>query len=337
MWDLQTKSIWSPFDGVALDGPPRGIVLPRIPCYQTTWREWLALHPDTEVVTWQPWATHRDARHGHGTMKWLGSSGVGERFMVTIESGGLDIRLPENELTLGVQINGKSRTYPLSELRRANNVANDEYNGESVVVFAASDSHTMGGFLRKLNDQVLDFTRAGGLYRDTQSGSTWNIEGLAIDGPLKGAQLTPIDFYFTEWHSWAAYHGDAEIYSFDGESSFQVDDADLSRLIDALRKAGFTVNPESNYTYTLLPLCAQKGFTAAVDGGRLTFFVFHDVCDAEDYAAIEQRCSQAGLAVVKADPYDKDVFLDAGFDTRRDNSEIPWSPLVDDAAFLAIV
>ena len=52
----------------------------------------------------------------------------------------------------------------------------------------------------------------GDAIADEQSGSTWNIVGQAIDGPLAGEQLTPIVHGDHFWFSWAAFKPDTIIY-----------------------------------------------------------------------------------------------------------------------------
>ena len=60
--DRQTRSLWAPFSGRALEGPLAGRKLERVPMTVTRWDEWTAGHPRSEVV-WAP-AT---AREGHGS------------------------------------------------------------------------------------------------------------------------------------------------------------------------------------------------------------------------------------------------------------------------------
>lgn len=335
MWDLESKSIWSPFDGVALEGPSQGAVMTRVPCLQTTWHEWISLHPDTDVIVWAPWPTHRDARHGHGTNKWLGSPGVEPLFTNTIELGRLDTRLPENELTLGVQVNGRARSYPLAEVRKGNHAINDEHAGVAIVVFAAPDSHTMAAYARTLEGRTLDFERREGAFRDRQTGSAWNIEGVAVDGPLRGKRLTPVDFIFIEWHTWSSYHRGSEIFTCAEENALAVEEANFARLFEALRGAGYSVRAESPYLRALLPLCAEKGFTASVNGDRLSFFLFGDVSDALDYTACRAHSVRVGRLAVQSDP--ADIFTDETLLVRKDEAQIAWSRLIEDAAFLAAV
>lgn len=337
MWDNQTDSMWSPFDGVAMEGPHKGTVLPRIPTFHTTWKEWRALHPDTDVMTWTPWPSHTDARHGHGTIKMLGGPGIGASFLETIADGELDRRLKENELILGVQVNGHPRAYPLLEVRRANNVVNDILKGEPVTIWAEPASHTMVGYQSAVDGKILQFVRKDKAFEDVETGSTWNIGGLATTGPMQGSQLTPIDWLFVEWHSWSSYHRSADIYRHPGAGKLEVEPPHLAQLVEALRGAGYAVEPEGEYLYANLPLCAKNGLTATVNGDRLCFFAFRNGNDASDYSAFRNHATKAGTAAVESEPPDEAQFTDFTFTQRKPDAEIPWSSLIYDAKLLGLV
>ena len=65
-----------------------------------------------------------------------------------------------------------------------------------------------------IDGQTLDFqyNASANKIMDKQTGSQWNFDGLAINGQLKGKQLTrlPLDEGF--WFSWAAFHPETRIY-----------------------------------------------------------------------------------------------------------------------------
>ena len=50
MVDVQTDTLWRHQTGVGLSGPLEGVELAQYPVLTTTWAEWLATHPDTEVL-----------------------------------------------------------------------------------------------------------------------------------------------------------------------------------------------------------------------------------------------------------------------------------------------
>ena len=69
-----------------------------------------------------------------------------------------------------------------------------------------------GVFDPNLEDQKLTFRRDGQAIVDEETGSTWNILGQAIAGPLAGEQLEPIVHADHFWFSWAAFKPDTIIY-----------------------------------------------------------------------------------------------------------------------------
>jgi hypothetical protein len=63
-----------------------------------------------------------------------------------------------------------------------------------------------------LDGQKQTFIKDGDVIMDEQSGSTWNIVGQAIEGPLAGEQLIPIVHGDHFWFSWAAFRPDTIIF-----------------------------------------------------------------------------------------------------------------------------
>jgi len=59
----------------------------------------------------------------------------------------------------------------------------------------------------------LTFVAHSGAITDRQSGSTWNIFGTAIDGPLKGTELREVDNHDSFWFDWAAFHPETDVWS----------------------------------------------------------------------------------------------------------------------------
>jgi hypothetical protein len=57
------------------------------------------------------------------------------------------------------------------------------------------------------NGQFLSFRTSSGSIVDSETGSTWTIEGLAVHGPLNGEYLEPVaEEYVAYWFAWAAFH-----------------------------------------------------------------------------------------------------------------------------------
>src|SRR5687767_12846715 len=97
--DRQTRSLWAPFSGRALEGPLAGRKLERVAVSFTRWDEWQARHPRGDVVWGAP-----SAREGHGSWYEPGKWGIVSEMGSTLQAW--DPRLAENELVFGVEADG---------------------------------------------------------------------------------------------------------------------------------------------------------------------------------------------------------------------------------------
>ena len=48
-------------------------------------------------------------------------------------------------------------------------------------------------------------------FADEQTGSSWNVLGRAVDGPLAGTQLEPVSHVDTFWFAWSTFRPDTAI------------------------------------------------------------------------------------------------------------------------------
>jgi thiol-disulfide isomerase/thioredoxin len=205
--DRTTGTLFSPFGGRGLEGPLAGRKLERLPLIFTHWDEWVARHPDTDVVFANP-----ALRAGHGAWYTPGRWGILSEMGSTIAD--FDSRLPENALVYGVE-SSPGKSYPLEEVRARGGVVNDAV-GALPVVIVARGTLEAAGFERRLDGRVLTFRAlpaAPGALADEETGSRWSIEGEAIAGPLLGNRLPPLDGYSVEWHVWSAYNPRADVFA----------------------------------------------------------------------------------------------------------------------------
>jgi len=106
-------------------------------------------------------------------------------------------------------------------------VINDTVGGKNIVVVwtegtaSALDTNNIPegrevgsavAYSRLLDNQELNFEFKGGEILDTQTGSEWNIFGLAIAGELEGKQLSPVVSINHFWFSWAAFKPETRVY-----------------------------------------------------------------------------------------------------------------------------
>jgi hypothetical protein len=120
--------------------------------------------------------------------------------------------------------------FPYSELRKVG-VAAATVDGEELVLFWApgtasaldgpniDESEDIGatGVFRPVADgRDLTFARDGGEeapITDRETGSTWSVAGLAIDGELRGSRLEPVVHGDHFWFAWAAFSPQTTIWT----------------------------------------------------------------------------------------------------------------------------
>jgi hypothetical protein len=95
----------------------------------------------------------------------------------------------------------------------ATSALDQTYIGES------EDVGSTGVFSAVVDGQRLTFSRDGdedAAITDVETGSSWDITGNAIDGPMAGAALEPIEHGDHFWFAWAAFVPNTDIWTTDG-------------------------------------------------------------------------------------------------------------------------
>ena len=205
MRDRGTGSVWAHLDGFASQGPLAGRRLGFVSLPQMTWGEWRQQHPDTLVLDANtPWSAN------YGDTSQFGSDPTLARFA--------DHRLAWDALVVGVEANSAYTGFPVTTLAAVGGYANATVGG--VPVLAVYDDATRTGIAhsRVVDGQTLDFSLAPGFFgrltlRDAQTGSTWNVSGTAIGGPLAGTQLTFVPSFISAWYGWSAYHPQTDLFA----------------------------------------------------------------------------------------------------------------------------
>ena len=222
MYDRQSESWWQQFTGTGIIGQYAGVVLKRYPASIVAYRDFKTAYPDGEVLS-----QDTGHRRPYGRNPYRGYDSIDDQPFLFRDP--VDPRLPPMEYVLNISIGDTHRLYPFSGFE-STPVINDEINGEPVVVlsrdgtYSALDAESIAGsrvmasataFSRRLDEQVLNFLFVEGQIIDDKTGSSWNILGQAIDGPLTGRTLesTPIGVHFA--FAWLAFNPDSQIYGRD--------------------------------------------------------------------------------------------------------------------------
>ena len=204
MYDHQTDTLWSQFLSRGVRGPLANTALEIVPALQTTWQQWLELHPDTLVLD-------KRGRYQSDTYDGYyrgGSAGILGEF-------NKDNRLSRKDLVLGVAQNGAAKAFSFQSMAEQP-VINDIWAGIEILVVFERVSETGAVFERTLGGRSLSFQIVPGdsfLMRDQQTGSTWQVlTGRAIEGPLAGEVLTRLTSNYSFWFAWTDFYPDTLLY-----------------------------------------------------------------------------------------------------------------------------
>jgi len=127
LYDRQTQSLWSQVTKQAIAGPSTGMKLQMIPSLTTTWRRWKTLHSETRVLS--PDTGFRRDYNQNPYAAYYAS----DELMFPVPRN-VKSKLRNKERVIGLEMNGASKAYPFSRLKKRPTAFEDEIAGERVQV-----------------------------------------------------------------------------------------------------------------------------------------------------------------------------------------------------------
>lgn len=223
MYDRQTDSLWTHFDGLAVRGPLTGTRLVVLPSQLLSFEDWRQGYPQGRVLSRR---TGFPVDYGSNPYEYYDSrKGPYGQFF----EGQADPRLPAMARVVGVSRGGRDVAYPYRALSGSGEIGviND---GPTVLFWRAGTASALddpqiargrdvgatGVFSAVANGRSLTFEARHGAFVDRESESTWSLTGRAVDGPLDGEALDPVAHLDTFWFAWQVYHPESEVYGVDG-------------------------------------------------------------------------------------------------------------------------
>lgn len=214
LYDHQTSSLWMHLTGECIEGELAGTFLKRVPAGRhTTWADWRAAHPTTDVLMPDPRYENRSGDRGYfpELASRRGGRFLPRFFAETIQTR--DERLAPHDLVYGIVVGERPRAYPFATLA-AQPVVEETLHGVPVAVWFDARSGSAAAFDRRVGARTLTFRAAGeGRRQDTGTGSLWTMDGVCVRGPLKASRLKPVFGLQAEWYGWAANHPDTTLWS----------------------------------------------------------------------------------------------------------------------------
>lgn len=226
MYDRQYGNLWTQFTGEAIVGERfLGQTLDRVPTTLQGFGEVRATDPDAAVLS-------RDTGHSrsYGDNPYVGYDAEdGDPFLFRDE---VDGRF--EAMTRVVGFPGGDGTAVLLDHLAEEQVVEFEDADDPVTLWwapgqasaldtrAIDEGRDIGqtaAFIPEVDGQVLSFEPAVDLtdgedavrFRDTQTGSGWNLAGRAVEGDLEGESLQAVPIDDTFWFVWAVFKPDTDV------------------------------------------------------------------------------------------------------------------------------
>ncbi len=222
MYDRQTGSLWAHFTGQGIVGHYAGADLDFIPAQTISWAQFKEAHPEGQVLT-------RNTGHDrqYGTNPYQGydfaeSDPIGGFF-----NGEIDRTLDPKARIVGINDDAGSVAVRFEDFADSPVVPVTE-DGRNLVVFHAGglasalqanqvaegdDIGQTGVFVAEspADGSALTFTAEGDDFVDAETGTTWDVLGRGVAGPLEGERLAQVSHVDTFWFAWATYRSDTTI------------------------------------------------------------------------------------------------------------------------------
>lgn len=218
MYDRKTETLWQQFTGKALVGDYVGTRLNQLNSQIISFSQFRNSYPNGKVLS-------RNTGHDrpYGNNPYSGYDDIDNTPFVETDTEGL----PPMEKVIGVKIGDVTKAYPYS-ITQKQKIIHDTLGDTSVVVFhvngaqSALDSPQIsnsrvdgstGVFHRTIDGKQLTFELRSGHIFDTQTNTRWSITGNAVEGPLEGEKLQPVQSgdYFA--FAWMVFWPETELYS----------------------------------------------------------------------------------------------------------------------------
>ncbi len=165
LYDRQTESLWSQMLSKAISGPLKGTRLSMLSLTHTTWSHWLGKHPNSLILSRETGFKRnydRDPYDGYVDEK-------GTWFPVAKK----DPRFHPKERVIGLELDGRFKAYPMSELTRTKGKTSDQFVGQTLSV---------------------------------------EFDPASQSAQIKGADGEVMPVINSFWFAWYAFHPETEVY-----------------------------------------------------------------------------------------------------------------------------
>jgi hypothetical protein len=194
MYDQATHSLWNQFTGLPVVGPltGSGIELEILPVTIASWRDWLAAHPKTRVLSLAT-GHQRDYTPGKPYGAYFASEDLMFPALVP------DRRLAPKAYVFALRAGGQDKAWPLDAFA-GGKVINDRIGEQDVVLIGDAATRTV----RAYRSAGRSFEGTADLASVRAGDESWRVEETGLIGP-GGERLERLPGHIAYWFAWQAF------------------------------------------------------------------------------------------------------------------------------------
>jgi hypothetical protein len=218
MYDYANASLWQQITGEAIVGIDAGTRLSFLPSQIISWAQFQESFPDALVLSRNTGFGRNYGLNPYRGYDTIGSSTI---FTTSFDDGRLDAK----ERVLTVELAEEAIAFPFSELAEHGVLTASIGDTDLVALWAAgtlsslddsvimnsNDIGSAGVFLPAVGDRTFTFEARDDAIVDLETGSTWNVLGRAVEGPMAGEQLEPVVSANHFWFAWSIFKPDTRV------------------------------------------------------------------------------------------------------------------------------
>jgi hypothetical protein len=218
MFDRQTDSLWQQITGECIVGKMTGSQLSILPSQTVAFGLFASQFPQGKVLSRSTGYARR-----YGQNPYVGYEFSNQLLFPVRKPANL--RVPLMERIVGITGEKDAKAYSFRALRRVG-VTEGRVGDKHYVIFFQDGTRTaldaadiarsrdvgaVGVFSPESEGRILTFQREDGRIVDQQTGSAWNLLGIALSGPLAGRRLTPVEHVVSFAFAWLVFRPDTQL------------------------------------------------------------------------------------------------------------------------------
>jgi hypothetical protein len=205
------ETLWPQMLAAGRCGLGEGRGLDMVAALEIEWEDWVALHPDTRVLSEDTGLSRPYTLYPYGDYE------IERNAFTLFPQGALDPRRPPKERVLRIpNEDRRAISFPFSALRNVGDfaVAHETLDdgqggtGGRIVVFWDSDAPVAMAYRLSAGGQNMTFEVRNGTFVDLETGTEWSLEGKALSSPLASQRLEMIpEAFISFWFAFSTFFG----------------------------------------------------------------------------------------------------------------------------------